>query len=73
MAFLATFLIAAADEGTGRGNDPSGLGGGAILAIVLAVVVLGAIAAYFLVARLQSRRRGGTPEEPHRRGRVGRL
>ena len=74
MASLATLLLAAADEGPGRGNDPSGIGGGAILAGIIILVIIGAIVAYIVVSRMQRTRGGGmAPDEPHERGRVGRL
>jgi hypothetical protein len=74
MALMASLLIAAADRGQGRGNEASGIGGGAVLAGVIILVIIGIVVAYVVVSRTQRTRRGGTtPDEPHPPGRVGRL
>lgn len=73
MASLATLLIAAADQGQGRGNEASGPGGIAILIGVIVAVILAAAIGYLVVQRMQRSRRGAPEEQSHRRGRVGRL
>lgn len=74
MAFLATLLLAAADEGQGRGNEASEIGGAAILVGVIVLVVIAVIIGYIVMSRMQRNRRGGSaPDEPHPPGRVGQL
>ena len=69
---LALFLLAA-DEGPGRGDDPSGAGGVLIiLGVILAVAILAAVAFRLLTSTARKHRGEGTSQGEHPPGRVGR-
>ena len=75
MATATALLLLAADEGPGRGDNPSGVGGVLIIAGIIAAVVLAAAVGVWLVTSLSKRRRGDPTRESgeHPPDGVGRL
>jgi hypothetical protein len=73
MPILIDLLLAANEKGFGgRGDDPdSGVGVLVIVGIALLVIVAATVGAMLLLR--SSRRRPGSDEGSHPRGRVGRL
>ena len=71
---MPMWLLLAADEGPGRGDDPSPLGG--VLTIVGVILLVAAVAAagLWLAVTLSRRRKGDRTAdgESHDPGRVGR-
>ena len=66
-------LFVLAQEGSGRGDNPSDVGGILIIVgIVILVIAVVALAGWLLATRGGRTRRDVSRRRPHRRGRVGR-
>lgn len=70
---LASFLLFAADNVGGRGDDPSGGGGVAVIVGISLLFLVTIAVAGWLLARRGRARRDVHDRQTHDRGRVGRL
>jgi hypothetical protein len=69
MSLLDLALLA--QEGPGRGDDASGIGGVAIIAGIVIVAIIGGLVLHALFVRYGRSKQDGE-YRPHQRGRVGR-
>jgi hypothetical protein len=66
--------LAVLAAGSGRGHDPSGIGGAAIVVGIAVLVLVLALSAYFVISRYaRTRSYIFRRRRPYRRGRIGRI